>query len=53
MVVELKLCERCGAFWLRRQNSAEIYCATCLPAIRRMADPQRALDRKHAKAGSQ
>ena len=49
MVVELKICERCGAFWLRPHHSGWIYCAACLPVIRQMADPQREL----AKAGVQ
>ena len=27
--LELKYCERCGALWLRRQGTQEIYCAPC------------------------
>jgi len=31
--LELKYCERCGALWLRRCGSDEIYCATCIPKM--------------------
>ena len=31
--MELKYCERCGALWLRRSGSDEVYCASCLPKM--------------------
>jgi hypothetical protein len=45
--LELKYCERCGALWLRRRGTQEIYCAPCdlemldLPAQRRLPSKPR------------
>jgi hypothetical protein len=36
MKVELKICERCGAIWLRPLNSGWLYCSACFPVIRAM-----------------
>jgi hypothetical protein len=36
MKVELKICERCGAIWLRPLNTGWTYCSPCFPVIRAM-----------------
>jgi hypothetical protein len=50
MHVELKICERCGALWLRPIHSGWIYCAGCLPFIRNLA--RRVALRQAKKAGA-
>lgn len=37
MRVELKICERCGALWLRPLHTGWLYCAGCFPIIRQLA----------------
>ena len=50
MRVELKICERCGAIWLRPLNSGWIYCASCFPIVRNLA--QSLSLRRAKKAGA-
>jgi hypothetical protein len=47
MRLELKVCERCGALWLRPEARSWIYCITCFPIMHSMARP------RPAKAGAQ
>jgi hypothetical protein len=47
MRLELKICERCGALWLRPGDRNWIYCTGCFPIMRMMARP------RLAKAGAQ
>jgi hypothetical protein len=49
MRLELKVCERCGALWLRPETRRWIYCAACFPIMRLMARPRT----QAAKAGAQ
>ena len=35
--LELKYCERCGGLWIRRLESADVYCASCALAMMDMA----------------
>lgn len=37
MRLELKVCERCGAIWLRLCGSTWVYCRPCTPVVRQMA----------------
>jgi hypothetical protein len=50
MRLELKVCERCGALWLRPEDRRWIYCAGCLPVMNAMV---RKPAREAAKAGAQ
>ena len=42
--LELKYCEQCGGLWLRRQGSANCYCAACARFLEEI--PPRAHDNR-------
>lgn len=39
--LELKYCERCGALWLRKKESGQVYCASCALQVADMPAPVR------------
>jgi hypothetical protein len=51
--VEMKYCERCGALWLRKEGSRNVYCCRCEQQMRELplAGHQKAGMRRQ-KAGS-
>lgn len=55
MKVELKICERCGAIWLRPLNTGWAYCHTCFPVIRAIVrrTSLRPVTRRERKVGGQ
>ncbi len=55
--VELKVCEGCGALWLRAGNSSDVYCRRCvgivadLPVRKRLRTPKPLIPTASACAG--